>query len=136
MHDDGGSLVDLVDFPKLRGRFDRHRLVLEKRSIVVKGKAIWYRPIDRVRRADWDRPKLLVPELARVPRIARDESGAIPSHGLYAIFGPDDDLAVLGRMLSSGGLARLLEGRAPRVSGGYVRCYRRFLDSLPLADWA
>jgi hypothetical protein len=126
MYDVEGKLVDLTRFPRLRTRLQRFREKLERRSIVHNG-APWYRPIDRVWASDWARPKLVVPELASIPRVAIDESGAVPSHGVYAIFAPDDDVARIYEKLKGGKLAAALEGIAPRVNGGFVRCYKRFL---------
>ncbi len=130
MNRDDGTLIDPAVYPQLAARLRRHRRALAARSIVRNG-ASWFRPIDRVRAVDWQRPKLLVPELAKTPRVALDGTGAIPAHGVYAIFAPDDDLAALAAMLADGGLARLLDGKAPKISNGYVRCYGRFLSALP-----
>jgi len=131
MYGPDGKLRDIDNYPIASSHLVMFRAKLELRSIVKAG-AVWYRPIDRVRAADWARPKLLIPELAKVPRVALDTSGAIPSHGVYAIFAPDDDLEVLCAQLENGGLAAALDGIAPRVKGGYVRCYRRFLEQVPL----
>lgn len=126
MYDSEGKLLDLKRFPRLEKRLKRFREQLQRRSIVLNG-APWYRPIDRFVVSDWSRPKLVVPELASVPRVAIDESGAVPSHGVYAIFAPDDDVARIYEKLKGGKLAAALEGIAPRVNGGFVRCYKRFL---------
>ena len=126
---ENGSLVSLRRFPRLFKRLKAHKSNLETRSIVKHG-APWYRTIDRFDPVDWQRPKLLVPELAKLPRIALDLSGAIPSHGVYAIFAPNDQLQSLYAKLANGGLARALDGIAPKVKGGYVRCYRRFLEKV------
>lgn len=131
MNEPDGSLRELDAFPLAKARFEKFHAELQERSIVRAG-AAWYRPIDRVRAADWARPKLLVPELAKVPRVALDMSGAIPSHGVYAIFAPDDDLESLYGQFKDGTLPRALESIAPRVKGGYLRCYKRFLEQLPL----
>ena len=128
-HDHNGRLIDLQRFPKLAIRLERYADKLRQRSIVRKG-APWYRAIDCVRALDWTRPKLLVPELAKIPRLAIDRSGAIPSHGVYAIFAPDDDVAALYEQLRDGRLAHALAGISPKVKGGYVRCYKRFLLSV------
>lgn len=120
------KLVDLDRFPLLKARLKRFRKILKKRSIVVGG-AQWFRPIDRVIVAAWARPKLLVPELAKIPRLAIDRTGAIPSHGVYAIFAPDDNVEALYEKLRDGKLAAALSRIAPRVKGNYIRCYRRFL---------
>ena len=133
MDGDDGKPVDLKRFPMLATRLERFASELEQRSIVRHG-AEWYRTIDRVRAGDWGRPKLVVPELAKIPRLAVDRSGAIPSHGVYAIFAPDDDVDALYAKLSDGRLARALEGISPKVKGGYVRCYKRFLLSVRLSE--
>jgi len=129
LHDAGGALRNLRDFPRAANHLCHHRKRLELRSIVHAG-AVWYRPIDRVIARDWQRPKLVLPEMAKLPRLAIDRSGAIPSHGVYAIFAPDDDVDKLYDRLRDGGLARALIGISPKVKGGYVRCYRRFLENI------
>ena len=130
MYDERG-LLDPERHPLLLNRLKRYRTALEQRSIVKNG-APWYRPIDRLRSSDWSRPKIVIPELAKTPRVALDVSGAVPSHGVYAIFAPDDDIYYLYDHLSRGGLARCLKGMAPKVKGGYVRCYKRFLDRIEI----
>ena len=129
MFDDAGHLIDPDRFPGLARRLEAFAPALKMRSIVRNG-APWYRTIDRVRVSDWSRPKLLVPELAKVPRAAIDRSGAIPSHGVYAIFARDDKVEAIYERLRDGRLARALDGIAPKVKGGYVRCYRRFLSMI------
>ena len=129
MYDKDGDLLSLTNFPKLKGRLTRFKKALQSRSIVKNG-AIWFRPIDRIRANDWARPKLLIPELAKIPRVAVDRSGAIPSHGVYAIFAPDDNVEALYEKLRDGKLADALRGIAPEVKGGYVRCYKRFLAMI------
>ena len=131
LYDDDVNLIDLARYPLLTARLKKFKSTLEARAIVRSG-APWYRTIDRVSRSVWQRPKLLVPELARVPRLAIDRSGLIPSHGVYAIFAPDDDVDSLYESLRDGQLARRLEGISPKIKGGYFRCYRRFLLKVPI----
>jgi adenine-specific DNA-methyltransferase len=131
MHDEDGLLRELTKFPKLAARLGRYSKALKRRSIVING-APWFRPIDRVRASDWSRPKLLVPELAKIPRLALDLDGRIPSHGVYAIFAPDDNLAELYERLADGRLSAALENIAPKVKGGFTRCYKRFLEKIVL----
>ena len=132
MYDAKGLLLDLARFPLLAARLERFAEPLRRRSIVRKG-APWYRTIDRVRATDWSRPKLLVPELAKIPRLAIDRTGAIPSHGVYAIFAKDDNVDALYAKLRNGRLHDALKGSAPRISGGYIRCYKRFLTGVQVS---
>ena len=129
MFADNGALVNVRRFPRLERRLRKFLPELTNRSIVRRG-APWYRTIDRIRAVDWRRPKLLVPELAKVPRVALDRSGAVPSHGVYAIFAPGDRIEEIFEHLRDGGLARALEGIAPKLKGNYTRCYKRFLSRV------
>jgi hypothetical protein len=129
MNNANGELIDLNRLPKVSARLERFRVKLSSRAIVQNG-APWFRPIDRVRKIDWARPKILVPELAKTPRCAIDRSGLIPSHGVYSIFAPDDNVEWLYEQLGDGHLARELRKLAPRVKGDYVRCYKRFLEMV------
>ena len=129
LFDKDGVLLDLREFPRLARQLVRHRDDLEARYIVRRG-APWYRTIDRLRAADWQRPKILVPEIAKKPRVALDRTGFVPSHGVYAIFPPEDDIGMIYEALRDGGLGRGLEGIAPTLKNGYVRCYKRFLSAV------
>lgn len=133
MYGTDGKLIDPKKFPLLLARLKRFRKDLKKRSIVRDG-AVWFRTIDRVIAADWNRPKLLIPELAKIPRVIIDRTGAIPAHGVYAIFAPDDDVDALYEKLRDGKLAKALGGIAPKVKGGYVRCYKLFLLAIRLSS--
>lgn len=134
LYDEHGRLRDLRDFPLTHARLLNFKTQLESRSVVRDHGAPWYRPIDRVYAKPWSAPKLLIPELAKTPRIAFDTSGAVPSHGVYALFakGPEVELNELHSRLANGGLATLLEGKAPKVKGGYVRCYKRILEAISI----
>ena len=129
MFDHEGRLRGLSEWPRLANHLARYRPALEARYIVRNG-APWYRTIDRVREIDWRRPKILVPEIAKEPRVALDEEGLIPSHGVYAIFPPVGDVEATYGALRDGGLARELKGIAPTLRNGYVRCYKRFLNAV------
>lgn len=126
MYGSDGTLLDPKRFPRLQTRLRSFRAQLKKRAIVKHG-APWYRTIDRVQAQIWSRPKLLVPEIAKIPRVAIDLSGAVPSHGVYAIFASDDDVVRIYDKLANGKLASALSNVAPRISSDFVRCYKRFL---------
>jgi adenine-specific DNA-methyltransferase len=129
MHDREGRLIALQNFPRLSEHLEDYKSELEER-IIVYGGAPWYRPIDRVRLADWSSPKILLPEIAKIPRVAIDETGFIPSHGVYAIFAKEGDIGEVFKRLSDGGLHRALKRVAPRIKGGYFRCYRKILETI------
>jgi hypothetical protein len=135
LHDEAGKLRDIERFPQAKAWLARYREKLEQRSVVMKRGAVWYSPINKVSAASWKRPKLLVPELSKTPRLALDVSGSIPAHGLYAIQAtlPDADINWLFDRLSGGRLAAKLANVAPRANGEYLRCYKRFLEAITFA---
>ena len=72
-----------------------------------------------------------MPEISKPPRVAMDVNGAVPSHGVYAIFARNAAaIEGLYSILMERGLARALEGVAPTLASGHVRCYERFLEAI------
>lgn len=132
---DADGLVDLAKYPKLANHLRQFREQLEKRSCVSACPDRWYRTIDRITRTTWRQPKLLVPELARAPRIALDTTGVIPSHGIYAIMPGTWPIAVLHAVLSAGVLGATLHATAPKVNSQCLRSYKKFLVRIPLPKW-
>ena len=130
-YDVNGDLVELVAYPLFASRLRRFDARLRDRHIVRNG-AVWYRTIDKITPTNWSAPKLLIPEFAKSPRVAIDLSGAIPSHGVYAVFSHDTSIQEVYDRLRDGKLARALAPIAPRVKGGYTRCYRRFLAMMEI----
>lgn len=133
MYDDEGKLRDLGDYPRLAARLNNFRAALDDRAIVRNG-ALWYRPIDRVLGKAWSEPKILIPEMSRTPRIVVDRSGMIPSHGIYAIFSDEWPIDALAAALRSGVLWTTLKAIAPRTKGGAFRCYKRFIERVPVVQ--
>lgn len=129
LFDHNRNLVDLHRFPKLERRLGRFAPKLNERSIVKNG-AAWYRTIDSLRVTDWRPTKLLVPGLAKTPRLAIDRSGTVPSHGVYAVFPPPGEADAIYARLRDGKLAMALASLAPTLKRGYVRCYKHFLTKI------
>lgn len=130
-YDDSGNLIDLSDYPMFEARIRRFEERLRSRYIVRMG-APWYSTIEKVQPLKWSAPKLLVPDVAKSPRIAVDRSGSVPSHGIYAIFQCDNEISEIYDRLKDGKLSEILSATAPMLRGGYRRCYRTFLDRIQL----
>lgn len=126
--------IDIHRYPNLERHLESHRPELTGRSIVKAG-APWYRPIDRVIASVWAEPKILIPEMSKTPRIVVDRSGAIPAHGVYAIFSSEWPIDLLAGLLRAGLLWTTLQAIAPSRKGGHLRAYARFLRLIPLPRW-
>jgi adenine-specific DNA-methyltransferase len=137
VHAPGGGLIDLRRYPKAARHLERFRQRLEQRACVqgASGARRWYRTIDRIDPTRWARDKLLLPEILCTPRIALDQAGHVPAHGIYAIFSTGWPLPILRDLLAAGILGAVLKCIAPRIGGGCKRCYKRFLSRLPLPCW-
>ena len=131
LFDKVGKLIELEDYPLLEHRLNRFKSRLRSRYIVRKGSE-WYRTIEKVTPSKWAPPKLLIPEISKSPRIGLDRSGAIPAHSVYAIFHENDEVEEIYDRLKNGKLAEYLAPIAPSLGGGYIRCYRRFLERITL----
>ena len=130
-YEDTGALIDLEQHLLFEAHIRRFEGRLRARYIVRNG-GEWYRTIDKIKAANWSPPKLLIPEVAKVPRVAIDRSGAIPSHGLYCVFSHKADIEDIYDRLRDGKLAKALAPIAPKVKGRYTRCYRRFLEMITI----
>jgi len=128
-YDKTGTLVDLEKHPLFAAHIRRFEWRLRARYIVRNG-GDWYRTIDKVKVTDWSQPKLFIPEIAKIPRVAIDRSGAIPSHGLYCVFSHQEEIEKVYDRLRDGKLAKALTPIAPKIKGHYTRCYRRFLEMI------
>ena len=129
--DERGKIIEIDEYPLLAARLKRFSDRLRARYIVRNG-AVWYRTIDKVLPAAWSPPKLLIPDIAKTPRVAVDRTGAVPSHGIYAIFSHSLDIEDVYDRLRDGKLAKALAPIAPKVKGRYTRCYRRFLAMITI----
>jgi hypothetical protein len=88
VHAPGGGLIDLRRYPRAAAHLGASGSG-SKDAPASKGTTSagqWYRTIDRVDPALWASDKILLPEIFRVPRIAVDQGGHVPAHGIYAIF--------------------------------------------------
>ena len=133
-YDLSGHLIAIDDYPLFRDWVAQHEMALKARSIVANG-TDWWRTIDGVG-TQWNgTKKLLIPELSRQPKAVLDKTASIPSHSIYALWSQDWPLKALQRVLNGGLLRLTAEAKAPMLSGGWFRLYKRFLIQTPLPHW-
>lgn len=133
-YDSAGHLIDIKDYPGFAAWVQPHEEKLRARSQVRDGNN-WWRTIDAFGLQWQQAPKLLMPEMCRVPLVCRDDSQAIPAHSLYAIWPGNWPVASLQRVLNGGLLRLTAEAEAPTVGNGWFRFYKRFLVRTPLPKW-
>lgn len=132
---DGGGLVDLDEYPRLKYYLEERREQIEKRHVAQKAPANWYRTIDRIYPALASRPKLLVPDIKGEAHIVYEDGHLYPHHNLYFIISDEWDLRALRAVLRSG-IARLFVSMyATRMRGGYFRFQAQYLRRIRLPRW-
>lgn len=133
---DGGGLVDLRAYPRLRRYLEERKEQIAKRHIAEKQPANWYRTIDRIYPDLTWRPKLVIPDIKGEAHIVYEEGKLYPHHNLYFIVSDEWDLRALQAVLLSG-IARLFVATySTRMRGGYLRFQAQYLRRIRLPRWA
>jgi hypothetical protein len=133
-YDRDGRLIDPTSWPGFACWVAGHEEALRRRSHFA-GSVQYWRTIDAVPKV-WGRgPKLLVPELCKVPVATLDVHGCIPAHSIYAIWPGEWPVTVLQKVLNAGLLELTAVAEAPALKSGWMRFYKRFITRTPLPKW-
>lgn len=124
-----GSLINLVDYPKMRNYLTSNAERLKKRHIARKNESAWYRTIDKVNYDLLDHDLLLFPDLACYPEPVLSH-GRYPHHNCYWIRSDQWDLRVLGGLLSSDITKRYIDCMGVKMRGGTLRFQAQYLRLL------
>lgn len=132
---DGGGLVDLADYPRLKRYLEARKDVIAGRHCAQKSPANWYRTIDRITPSLTKRPKLLVPDIKGEAHVVFEEGRLYPHHNLYFITADEWDLRALQAVLRSG-IARLFVATySTRMRGGFLRFQAQYLRRIRIPHW-
>ncbi len=132
---DGGGLVDLDSYPRLKRYLHARKSDIAKRHCAQKTPANWYRTIDRITPALTRSPKLLIPDIKGEAHIVYEEGRLYPHHNLYFITAEDWDLQALQAVLLSG-IARLFVATySTRMRGGFLRFQAQYLRRIRVPRW-
>lgn len=132
---DGGGLVDLHDYPRLKRYLEARKDEIADRHCAQKTPANWYRTIDRITPSLTKRPKLLVPDIKGEAHIVYEEGLLYPHHNLYFITADEWDLHALQAVLLSG-IARLFVATySTRMRGGFLRFQAQYLRRIRVPRW-
>lgn len=130
-----GRLVELSQYPKLRGYLETHRKALEGRYIARKRPEAWYRLIDPIWPHLQITPKLLIPDLAGEPIVVLDEGRFYPHHNLYWVTSGAWDLRALRTVLRSKVAQLFVEAYSVEMRGGYYRYQAQNLRKIRIPRW-
>jgi len=126
----GGGLVDLAAYPRLRAHFQDRRMELEGRNIAQRIPRDWYRTIDRVRHELTAQPKLYFPDMKLTSNPVLDRGETYPHHNLYYLTSQTWDLEVLGGLLLSRVAQLFIEAYCVKMRGGTLRFQAQYLRRI------
>lgn len=130
----GGGLVDLADYPRLRAHFLDRKTELVGRNIARRVPKDWYRTIDRVRHELTTQPKLYFPDMKLTSNPVLDRGETYPHHNLYYLTSREWDLEVLGGLLLSRVAQLFIEAYCVKMRGGTLRFQAQYLRRIRVPD--
>jgi len=130
----GGGLVDLAAFPRLRAHFEGCRAELEHRNVAHRAPKYWYRTIDRVNHDLTGTPKLYFPDMKLTSHPVLDRGETYPHHNLYYLTSRVWDLEVLGGLLLSKVAQLFIEAYCVKMRGGTLRFQAQYLRRIRVPD--
>lgn len=133
---EGGGLVDLRDYPRLRRYLEARREVIAGRHCAKKTPANWYRTIDRITPLLVARPKLLIPDIKGSAHIVFEEGKLYPHHNLYFITSEDWDLRALQAVMLSSLTRLFVATYSTTMHGGFLRFQAQYLRRIRVPCWA
>ncbi|MEJ7873303.1 MAG: TaqI-like C-terminal specificity domain-containing protein [Rubrobacteraceae bacterium] len=132
---DDGSLVALVDYPKLARYLERNSETVRNRNCAKRNPKCWYRTIDRIHPDLAGKPKLLIPDIKGEAHIVYEDGQLYPHHNLYFITSAEWDLKALQAVLRSGIAKLFVSTYSTRMRGGYLRFQAQYLRRIRLPRW-
>ena len=131
---EGGQVVDLDHYPRLRKYLAKHASDIKNRHVAKKNPGSWFRTIDRVYPTLVKVPKLLIPDIAGSNEVVFEEGHYHPHHNLYFVTSDQWDMEVLGGLLSSKVALFFVWSYAVKMRGGYLRFQAQYLRRIRLPD--
>lgn len=132
---DGGGLVDLRDYPRLRRYLEARQEVIAGRYCAQKSPANWYRTIDRITPSLAKTPKLLIPDIKGEAHIVFEEGALYPHHNLYYVTSEAWDLRALQAVMLSAVTRLFVASYSTKMRGGYLRFQAQYLRRIRIPHW-
>jgi len=133
---EGGGLVDLRNYPRLRRYLEARREAIAGRHCAQKSPANWYRTIDRITPTLASRPKLLIPDIKGDAHIVFEAGKLYPHHNLYYVTSDEWELRPLQAVLLSAVTRLFMATYSTRMQGGFLRFQAQYLRRLRIPRWA
>jgi hypothetical protein len=133
---EGGGLVELRNYPRLRRYLEERREVIAGRHCAQKTPANWYRTIDRITPELASRPKLLIPDIKGEAHIVFEGGELYPHHNLYYVTSDEWDLRALQAVMLSAVTRLFMATYSTKMRGGFLRFQAQYLRRIRIPKWA
>lgn len=133
---EGGGLVDLRDYPRLRRYLEARQEVIAGRHCAQKSPLNWYRTIDRITPALAKTPKLLIPDIKGEAHVVFESGELYPHHNLYYVTSEVWDLRALQAVMLSGVTRLFMATYSTKMRGGFLRFQAQYLRRIRIPLWA
>jgi hypothetical protein len=133
---EGGGLVALRDYPRLRRYLEARQEVIAGRHCAQKSPPNWYRTIDRITPALAKSPKLLIPDIKGEAHIVFESGELYPHHNLYYVTSEAWDLRALQAVMLSAVTRLFVASYSTKMRGGFLRFQAQYLRRIRIPHWA
>lgn len=133
---EGGGLVDLLAYPRLRQFLEAHKDAIAGRHCAQKNPQNWYRTIDRITPALATKPKLLIPDIKGEAHVVFEEGKLYPHHNLYYVTSEHWDLRALQAVLLSSLTRLFVATYSTKMRGGFLRFQAQYLRRIRVPRWS
>lgn len=133
--EDGGGLVDLEQYPRLKRYLEARKETIGKRHCAQKSPQNWYRTIDRITPSLSAKPKLLIPDIKSDAHIVYEDGQLYPHHNLYFIVSEVWDLRALQAVLMSSITRLFVSSYSTKMRGGFLRFQAQYLRRIRIPHW-
>ena len=133
---EGGGLVDLRDYPRLRRYLEARQEVIAGRHCAQKSPLNWYRTIDRITPALAKTPKLLIPDIKGEAHVVFESGELYPHHNLYYVTSEAWDLRALQAVMLSAVTRLFMATYSTKMRGGFLRFQAQYLRRIRIPLWA
>jgi adenine-specific DNA-methyltransferase len=124
---DHDGLVNLTDWPRLRGYLSRNSAAVRGRAIARKNETTWHRTIDRVSMRLTKEPTLLLQDMKSHIHPVLAPAGFYPHHNLYYVTSQEWDMEALGGLLLSEAVERQVAAYCVKMRGKTMRFQAQYL---------
>lgn len=133
---ENGNLVKLDEYPKLRNYFYEHEDELKGRHVAKKNPDKWFRTIDKLNTELQRQEKLLIRDMSNMTEPIYEDGHYYPHHNLYWMTSDIWDVEILGGILLSDVVYKMMEQNSVKMRGGVIRNQAQYLRKLRVPQYS